>query len=173
MSSRIRIALLGLTPLEVMGMREALRSAGMIVADAFACFKDFHSLAERYDGVVADAGIFASNLEYFMPRRQKTLVISGGRIAGDCSPEGELRILEDVEHFVDNICNVGETAGELSQREKDVIREVASGKTNKEIADNLCISVNTVITHRKNIASKLGIKSASGLSLYAVMNGLL
>ncbi|MDE6753269.1 MAG: helix-turn-helix transcriptional regulator, partial [Muribaculaceae bacterium] len=50
---------------------------------------------------------------------------------------------------------------------------IAQGKINKEIADILCISVNTVITHRKNISSKLGIKSASGLSLYAMMNGII
>ena len=48
---------------------------------------------------------------------------------------------------------------------------VASGKLNKEIADALQISINTVLTHRKNISSKLGIKSVSGLSVYAMMNG--
>ena len=48
---------------------------------------------------------------------------------------------------------------------------VASGMTNKEIADKLCISINTVLSHRKNITSKLGIRSASGLSVYAMMNG--
>ena len=63
--------------------------------------------------------------------------------------------------------------GELSAREKDVLRLIAGGKINKEIADELCISINTVITHRKNISTKLGIKSASGLSLYAMMNGLI
>ncbi|MBD5184180.1 MAG: response regulator transcription factor [Bacteroidales bacterium] len=67
----------------------------------------------------------------------------------------------------------GEITGELSGREKEVLKELASGKTNKEIADRLSISVNTVITHRKNISSKLGIKSVSGLSLYALMNGVI
>ena len=43
----------------------------------------------------------------------------------------------------------------------------------KEIADSLNISVNTVLTHRKNISSKLGIRSVSGLSLYAMMNGII
>ncbi|MCH5217172.1 MAG: response regulator transcription factor [Muribaculaceae bacterium] len=61
----------------------------------------------------------------------------------------------------------------LSQRECEVLRELAAGKTNKEIADTLCISINTVITHRKNISGKLGIHSVSGLSLYAVMNGII
>ena len=68
----------------------------------------------------------------------------------------------------------GETVpGELSFREREVLRLIAAGRINKEIADELCISVNTVISHRKNISSKLGIKSASGLSLYAVMNGII
>lgn len=64
-------------------------------------------------------------------------------------------------------------AHSLTSRELDVLKEIAAGKTNKEIADSLCISVNTVITHRKNVSQKLGIRSASGLSLYALMNGLI
>ncbi|MDE6218264.1 MAG: LuxR C-terminal-related transcriptional regulator, partial [Muribaculaceae bacterium] len=61
----------------------------------------------------------------------------------------------------------------LSSREKEVLGLIAQGLSNKEIADRLCISVNTAITHRKNISSKLGIKSASARSLYALMNGLI
>lgn len=59
----------------------------------------------------------------------------------------------------------------LSQREIDVLRLVAMGYINKEIADMLSISFNTVLTHRKNITAKLGIKSVSGLGFYAIMNG--
>ena len=62
--------------------------------------------------------------------------------------------------------------GELSAREIEVLKELVAGKTHKEVADALCISVNTVVTHRKNITTKLGIRSLSGLSLYALMNGL-
>lgn len=61
----------------------------------------------------------------------------------------------------------------LSGRETEVLKEIASGKTFKEIADTLSISVNTVVTHRKNISAKLGIRSTSGLSVYAIMNGLI
>ncbi len=60
----------------------------------------------------------------------------------------------------------------LSDREKDVIIGVVQGMQNKEIADHLCISVNTVITHRRNIARKLQIHSAAGLTIYAIVNGL-
>ena len=61
----------------------------------------------------------------------------------------------------------------LSDREIDVLKSVALGLSNKEVADHLCISINTVITHRKNITSKLGIKSISGLTVYALLNNII
>ena len=60
----------------------------------------------------------------------------------------------------------------LSDREKDVIIALVQGMSNKEIADHLCISVNTVITHRRNIARKLQIHSPAGLTIYAIVNNL-
>ena len=60
----------------------------------------------------------------------------------------------------------------LSERERDVIIGVVQGLQNKEIADRLYISVNTVITHRRNIARKLQIHSPAGLTIYAIVNGL-
>ena len=66
-----------------------------------------------------------------------------------------------------------ETAGEvLSEREKEIIVQVVRGLSNKEIAEALFISVNTVMTHRRNIARKLQIRSAAGLTIYAIVNGL-
>ena len=59
----------------------------------------------------------------------------------------------------------------LTGREIEVLSLVAKGKINKEIADLLCIGLTTVITHRKNIQEKLGIKSVSALTIYAVMHG--
>ena len=61
---------------------------------------------------------------------------------------------------------------ELSNREIDVLVALAKGLTNKEISDQLFISVHTVITHRKNIIRKTGIKSVSGLTVYALLNNL-
>ena len=60
----------------------------------------------------------------------------------------------------------------LSDREKDVIIALVQGMANKEIADHLCISINTVITHRRNIARKLQIHSPAGLTIYAIVNNL-
>lgn len=62
---------------------------------------------------------------------------------------------------------------ELSVRERDVLKLVALGFQNKEIAEQLFISIHTVITHRKNITEKLGIKSISGLTVYAILNKLI
>jgi len=62
---------------------------------------------------------------------------------------------------------------ELSLREKEVLREVTLGKINKEIAESLFISIHTVITHRKNITKKLGIKTVSGLTVYAILNNII
>ena len=67
----------------------------------------------------------------------------------------------------------GQNADALSDREKDVIVALVQGMANKEIADHLCISVNTVITHRRNIARKLQIHSPAGLTIYAIVNGLI
>jgi regulator of cell morphogenesis and NO signaling len=61
---------------------------------------------------------------------------------------------------------------QLSDRERDVIIALVQGMANKEIADHLCISVNTVITHRRNIARKLQIHSPAGLTIYAIVNNL-
>lgn len=61
----------------------------------------------------------------------------------------------------------------LSDREKEVIVCVAKGMSNKEIADALCISVNTVTTHRRNIANRLQIHSQAGLTIFAIIHRLI
>ena len=61
----------------------------------------------------------------------------------------------------------------LSERENEILVSVAKGLPNKEIAEMLNISVNTVISHRKNIQKKTGIKSVSGLTVYALLNNLI
>jgi DNA-binding NarL/FixJ family response regulator len=61
----------------------------------------------------------------------------------------------------------------LSERELSILKLVALGHTNNEIADKLFISAHTVMTHRKNITRKLGIKTVSGLTVYAILNQLI
>ncbi len=60
----------------------------------------------------------------------------------------------------------------LSAREKEVVVCVIKGMTNKQIADKLCLSTHTVITHRRNISAKLQIHSTAGLTIYAIVNRL-
>ncbi|HQO48664.1 MAG TPA: LuxR C-terminal-related transcriptional regulator, partial [Paludibacteraceae bacterium] len=60
----------------------------------------------------------------------------------------------------------------LSDREKDILKCVARGMSNKEIADKLFLSIHTVTTHRRNITSKLQIYSTAGLTIYAIINKL-
>ena len=81
---------------------------------------------------------------------------------------------EDVSKNISQMVFKGgqDNADALSDRERDVIVGVVQGLQNKEIADQLCISVNTVITHRRNIARKLQIHSPAGLTIYAIVNGL-
>lgn len=61
----------------------------------------------------------------------------------------------------------------LSEREREVVRMVVRGLSNKEIAERMYISVNTVMTHRRNICRKLQIHSPAGLTIYAIVNGLI
>jgi DNA-binding NarL/FixJ family response regulator len=61
----------------------------------------------------------------------------------------------------------------LSEREIDVLKLLATGKSNKEIAEQLFISIHTVISHRKNISNKIGVKSTAALVIYAVANGII
>ncbi len=86
---------------------------------------------------------------------------------------------EDIRMKLEALCsdeinevNESEEQQVLSPREKEIIVCVVKGMTNREIADHLFLSAHTVITHRRNIARKLQIHSASGLTVYAIVNKL-
>jgi DNA-binding NarL/FixJ family response regulator len=85
----------------------------------------------------------------------------------------EEKFFSKLEKVVESAVQLQDDDVAISQRELDVIRLVALGKSNREIAEELFISVHTVISHRKNITNKLGIKSVSGLTIYAVINKLI
>lgn len=78
------------------------------------------------------------------------------------------RMQKKVEEKIDSVIETEP----LSEREKEIVANVAKGLSNKEIADLLCLSVNTVTTHRRNVARKLQIHSSSGLTIYAIVNKL-
>lgn len=92
--------------------------------------------------------------------------------------DASISILDEFEQIRDKMVKLSprktEPEGEktLSQREKEIVAYIAKGYTNKQIADALCLSSHTVITHRRNIASKLQIHSPAGLTIYAVVNKL-
>lgn len=60
----------------------------------------------------------------------------------------------------------------LSDREKEIVKLVACGYSNKEIADKLCLSIHTITTHRRNISTKLSIHSPAGLTIFAILHHL-
>lgn len=94
--------------------------------------------------------------------------------------DGVIELEEDPSSILSKLRNYSEIKSnssaescDLSQREKEVLVLVAKGFTNKEIADQLNISIHTAIAHRKNITSKTNIKSISGLTIYALLNNLI
>ena len=87
--------------------------------------------------------------------------------------------VEEISTKIDALLHAGqekeddeENPDSLSQREKEIVVCVVKGMTNKEIAETLCLSIHTVITHRRNIVKKLQIHSVAGLTIYAIVNKL-
>ncbi len=118
---------------------------------------------------------YIDNSLFFSTHKNRTIII--GDLTQDnftsiATNSSESEIVEIISNFFNSNTNPRTNSSvQLSQREIDVLKLVATGHINKEIAAILSISINTVLTHRKNIISKLGIKSASGLGIYAIMNG--
>jgi regulator of cell morphogenesis and NO signaling len=81
--------------------------------------------------------------------------------------------LDMEKHIAIEDCILRQEGEELSDREKEILVSVAKGMLNKEIADQYNISIHTVISHRKNITRKTGIKTVAGLTVYALLNNLI
>ncbi len=121
--------------------------------------------------------------EFFMPRGRRTIVLSTAPAAErhtfpTINPtDDENRIAETIGRILtampDAPASPADRLALLTAREVEVLRLVAAGHINKEIASALNISFNTVLSHRKNITAKLGIRSSQGLAVFAMMNGLL
>ena len=117
---------------------------------------------------------FASMPYFYVPRRERVVLISDLAdsplpVITPHAPEENLR--QQIDEVMSRL-EIKGTRATLSDRERQVVRLVALGHINKEIAEMLGISFNTVLTHRKNISTKLGLRSPGALSVYAVMNGL-
>lgn len=128
--------------------------------------------------------LFIVHAEFFMPVRNKTVCVLTDAV---CVPNAFachfLQVHVSQESIVTQLRQAlqgerrtalsAENGKELSVREKDVLQLIVKGLTNKDIADKLYISLNTVLTHRKNITAKLGIKTIPGLTFYAITNGMI
>ncbi len=129
-----------------------------------------------------DAETFLTHSDYFLPRRNRTAILvdkveANGATNNLISTHSSIEtVIEQIEQVLlaENTDNATETNNkDLSCREIDVLQQIVRGHTNKEIAEHLNISLNTVLSHRKNITAKLGVKTVSGLTFYAIMNGLI
>lgn len=126
--------------------------------------KEFLSAKKNHPGIVWVALIYNFFDQQLLSLFDKVINItdSGESIAEQIKNLSNSEIhTNDVEHE------------QLSEREIDVLKLIVKGFSNKEIADNLNISIHTVISHRKNISQKTGIKSQSGLTIYAISNKII
>ena len=179
MDTCVTIAIIGLTQLQTLGIKT-------IVCGLYTNVKFFENASEPIsdtaDVYIVSGEEFISRIHFYLPRKDRVLLLTAapGGVSDGIKVIPLSSSIEEIEHalcvLVDNVvrvqCAEEKNVG-LSSRETDVLRLLAQGKTIKEIATELYISVNTVLTHRKNISAKLNIRSVSGLSLYAMMNGIL
>lgn len=88
--------------------------------------------------------------------------------------DNNTRIINKLQTLKNDTASKSKTESEsLSDRENEILVAIAKGMTNKEIAEKYYISIHTVISHRKNIVKKTGIKTVSGLTVYALLNNLI
>lgn len=150
----------------------------------FSTLEAFNEQTEdNFDFYFTQSDFFILHADYFLLKRNKTILLLNEAKAPTHIPginhitlnATEETIIEQLQQLFGTVMNHNGNEGskDLSQREIDVLQLIVKGITNKEIADKLNISLNTVLTHRKNITSKLGIKTVPGLTFYAIMNGII
>lgn len=179
--NKTTVAILLHDALKAVGLKHLLESLYSVTVKTIERFEGGELMSENVDYIFTDPLHFAAHIKFFIPRQAKTIVVCDNVASGIdrtthllCCNQSYEAITSQLDSIFDKNGNEPTDAdGMLSKRETEVLRLVASGLINKEIAEQLNISINTVLTHRKNITAKLGIKSASGLSFYALMNGII
>ncbi|MBR1402214.1 MAG: response regulator transcription factor [Prevotella sp.] len=187
-TGRPKMAIIDPNTLAVMGLRSMLQEVMPIISvDYFSSFDELMDNApEQYFHYFVAMNIVLGNLAFFQERQRKTIVL----IASDHSlmsnfhclcinvPEKELvksllAMVQGAHPHGKNMPSMPQVLQKkiLSNRELEVLSLIVQGYINKEIADKLNIGLATVITHRRNIMDKLGVKSVSALTIYAVMHG--
>lgn len=163
-------------------LEELIPGAVIRTFPSFAAFMD--DTPDMYAHYFISSQVYLKHTAFFLARRPKTIVLATGEAGPQLAGVLTLNICQPEKELVRNIVQLHEhghrhghpgklpaTGHELTAREIEVLALVAKGFINKEIADRLNISLTTVISHRKNITEKIGIKSVSGLTIYAVMHG--
>ncbi|MCD7971191.1 MAG: LuxR C-terminal-related transcriptional regulator [Candidatus Azobacteroides sp.] len=138
----------------------------------------------KYDLIFISSDFYFSLYDNLIPIKKKVILLT--TISVHIPEFTTLNINNEEELFPENLyelCSLKlnrtesqqstKMKTELSEREKEVLALVGKGYMNKNIADELNISINTVLTHRKNLTAKLGIKTVSGMTMYAILNGLI
>ena len=184
-----RIAIIDPNTLATIGLKTILRDIMPIMqVDIYGSFAELQANnPERYFHYFVAMNIVLEHRTFFLERRNKTIVLTLGldnaTTLSDFHslcvnvPEKQLvkSLLALEQHAHANGRNLPPVQRQqtnlLSDREIEVLSLVAQGHINKEIADILNISMPTVVSHRKNITEKLGMKSISALTIYAVMHG--
>lgn len=190
MTERPIIAVVDPNTLAVMGMRQMLQHVMPIMSvEAFSSFDDLlmHD-ADRFVHFFVAQSVVLEHRPFFLERRHKTIVTTPslnpqtqlGSFHSVCINQPEEDLVRDLLHLVQGAHSGGRNLPPmphalndrvLSDRETEVLSLIAQGRLNKQIADQLHISLSTVVSHRKNIQEKLGMKSVSALTIYAVMHG--
>ncbi|MDR1102195.1 MAG: LuxR C-terminal-related transcriptional regulator [Tannerella sp.] len=184
MSKPRQIAILLPDTLQSIGLRSLLTDYfSPVEITRFSSFEAFASAEkEVFDFYFILPELFVAHADFFLPIRNKTVCILYRDEAAAANAWPYLPILAPQEVIIgqlrqamqeENPSGLMESSRELSAREREVLQLIVAGLMNKEIADKLYISLNTVLTHRKNITSKLGIKTVPGLTFYAITNGLI
>ena len=190
MANRPKIAILDPNTLSALGLKSLLQNViPIMTVDTFGSFSEFlASDTDSYFHYFAAMNIVLENKAFFSERSRKTIVLtlsldSMSQLSGFQSlcvnvPEHQLvrSMLSLHQHAHgrgEHMPPLPETLQRkiLSDREIEVMSLIVQGYINKEIADRLHIGLATVITHRRNIMDKLGLKSVSALTIYAVTHG--
>ncbi len=138
---------------------------------------------EEPDFLLISEALFKKCSQLFsdnMALSDKTILLSQEQLPGD-NPfatiqlnDSKQNIVTQFEGLINPFLNRKSAySSVLSDREITILKLVATSLTNKQIAERLFISLHTVTTHRKNIGNKLSIKSASGLTVYAIVNNII
>lgn len=189
MERRPAIAVIAPSILTALGMKSILEK--IIPMAEVEVFNDVHALEEsgmeRYFHFFTAAPLFVRHSAFFRPYRRRVILLAGGSVPPELADMRRLNILRSEEELVRDIMHMHRSVHHdahdpapdasaaqgpvLSTREAEVLALIARGHINKEIAQRLGIGLTTVISHRRNLMEKLGIRSVSGLTLYAVTRG--